>query len=315
MLSCLTCADFSDCRTTSSCQNQKLPSADASNPTARLALADVINQFDRSKQRPLRHNCRAAEAASHTHHVIASDSARDSIQSPHQQGRLADADLAIAAHCAHAAQAHHQAPAEASAAVSQSAARPAPTVGQDEVTSVSSSVALSVDTLRATPLPTSHLNVQTAAAAAASEPAAAAFIAGCTAAESASGCAAAETASLKTAAAAVIKPQSAAARSVAETDNNRPAGSIVGQMDLPLTATLAQAEMPLTKALVQSSGTGCEDVLQMSEVRQAMGRGRQRNCWVSRSFRGNAQSSCTLQLLSKTQHGVSIKVYDWSDSF
>ena len=170
-----------------------------------------------------------------------------------------------------------------------------------------------MDTLPAKAPPTSHLDVRTAAAAAASEPAAAAFTSGCTAAESASERAAAETA--KAAPAAVIKPQNAAAWSAAETDSNRPAGSSGGQIDLPLRAALVQAEMPLTKALVQSSGTGCEDVLQMSEECQATSRVRKRDSWVSRSFRGKAQSSCTLQLLSKTQRGVSIKVHDWCDSF
>ena len=67
--------------------------------------------------------------------------------------------------------------------------------------------------------------------------------------------------------------------------------------------------MPLTKAVVQCSGTGCEDVLQMSkERRQLSGRVKQRETWVSRSFRGKAQSSCTLQLLQKVQCSVSIKV-------
>lgn len=85
-------------------------------------------------------------------------------------------------------------------------------------------------------------------------------------------------------------------------------------MALPQTTTLVQAELPLVKALVQSSGTGCEDVLQMSEERRGVGRVRQRDSWVSRSFRGKAQSSCTLQLLHKAQQGVSIKVCAWFDS-
>lgn len=67
-------------------------------------------------------------------------------------------------------------------------------------------------------------------------------------------------------------------------------------------------DMPIVKTLVQCSGTGCEDVLEMCARASPASRVRQREIWVSRSFRGPAHSSCTLQLLHKTQSGVSIKV-------
>ncbi|KAL0039818.1 hypothetical protein WJX77_008866 [Trebouxia sp. C0004] len=67
-------------------------------------------------------------------------------------------------------------------------------------------------------------------------------------------------------------------------------------------------DMPVVKALVQCSGTGCEDVLVMCERAEPACRVRQRDSWVSRSFRGEAHSSCTLQLLHKNQTGICIKV-------
>ena len=67
-------------------------------------------------------------------------------------------------------------------------------------------------------------------------------------------------------------------------------------------------DMPVVKALVQCSGTGCEDVLLMCEKAKPASRVRQRDSWVSRSFRGEAHSSCTLQLLHKHQRGICIKV-------
>lgn len=67
-------------------------------------------------------------------------------------------------------------------------------------------------------------------------------------------------------------------------------------------------DVPIVKTLVQCSGTGCEDVLEMCARGRPASRVRQRETWVSRSFRGAAHSSCTLQLLHKTQSGVSIKV-------
>ena len=67
-------------------------------------------------------------------------------------------------------------------------------------------------------------------------------------------------------------------------------------------------EMPVVKALVQCSGTGCEDVLLMCERAKPACRVGQRDSWVSRSFRGEAHSSCTLQLLHKHQRGICIKV-------
>lgn len=71
----------------------------------------------------------------------------------------------------------------------------------------------------------------------------------------------------------------------------------------------AQTDMSIVKALVQCSGTGCEDILEMRETAKPARRVRQRDSWVSRSFRGAAHSSCTLQLLHKTQSSVSIKVW------
>ena len=112
------------------------------------------------------------------------------------------------------------------------------------------------------------------------------------------GHAAAESTSPETAAEAGSIPARTPAASIANLSKGWSAGS-----------GLRQAEVPLTKALVQCSGTGCEDVLEMSkEHRQLSGRVRQRDTWVSRSFRGKAQSSCTLQLLQKVQRGVNIKV-------
>jgi len=68
------------------------------------------------------------------------------------------------------------------------------------------------------------------------------------------------------------------------------------------------SDMPVVKALVQCSGTGCEDVLVMCERAKPACRVKQRDSWVSRSFRGEAHSSCTLQLLHKNQRGICIKV-------
>jgi len=67
-------------------------------------------------------------------------------------------------------------------------------------------------------------------------------------------------------------------------------------------------DMPVVKALVQCSGTGCQDVLVMCEGAKPACKVRQRDSWVSRSFRGEAHSSCTLQLLHKNQRGICIKV-------
>ena len=67
-------------------------------------------------------------------------------------------------------------------------------------------------------------------------------------------------------------------------------------------------DMPVVKALVQCSGTGCKDVLVMCKRAKPASRVRQRDSWVSRSFRGEAHSSCTLQLLHKNQRGICIKV-------
>ena len=66
--------------------------------------------------------------------------------------------------------------------------------------------------------------------------------------------------------------------------------------------------MPVVKALVQCSGTGCQDVLVMCQRAKPASRVRQPDSWVSRSFRGEAHSSCTLQLLHKNQTGICIKV-------
>ena len=88
-----------------------------------------------------------------------------------------------------------------------------------------------------------------------------------------------------------------AGASAMESSNSRQAGSSLGR-----------AEVPLTKALVQSSGTGCEDVLEVSDEWRPFRRVRQQDSWVSRSVRRQMESSCTLQLLHKSQHGVSIKV-------
>ncbi len=68
-------------------------------------------------------------------------------------------------------------------------------------------------------------------------------------------------------------------------------------------------DMPVVKALVQSSETGCEDVLAMCERAKPACSVRQRDSWVSRSFRGEAHSSCTLQLLHKNQRGRKRKAY------
>lgn len=68
-------------------------------------------------------------------------------------------------------------------------------------------------------------------------------------------------------------------------------------------------DMPVVKALVQCSGAGCEDVLVMCERAKPASRVRQRDSWVSRSFRGEAHSSCTLQMLHKNQTGICIKVH------
>lgn len=71
----------------------------------------------------------------------------------------------------------------------------------------------------------------------------------------------------------------------------------------------AQTDMSIVKALVQCSGTGCEDILEMRETAKPARRVRRRDSWVSRSFRGAAHSSCTLQLLHRSQSSVSIKVW------
>lgn len=222
--------------------------------------------------------------------------------------------MAVAAQHTRPTTAHDWPPVKPTAALAQSPASLTSPKARDESTS-GLPAALSLDSLASEPLPTPHV-----AAAAAAAPTAAALTAGCTTDESASGHAPADEAadeaasSLITAAGTVLKPQSAAARSAAKTENSQPAGPRVGQMDVPPTTTLMQAETPLVTALVQSSGTGCQDVLEMSEERPGWGRVRQRDSWVSRSFRGKAQSSCTLQLLSKTQHGMSIKVCAWFDA-
>jgi hypothetical protein len=67
-------------------------------------------------------------------------------------------------------------------------------------------------------------------------------------------------------------------------------------------------DMPVVKALVQCSGTCCQDVLVMCEGAKPACKVRQRDSWVSRSFRGEVHSSCTLQLLHKNQRGICIKV-------
>ncbi len=67
-------------------------------------------------------------------------------------------------------------------------------------------------------------------------------------------------------------------------------------------------DMPVVKALVQCSGTGCEDVLVMCTRAKPACKVMQRDSWVSRSFRGEGHSSCTLQLLHQNQTGICIKV-------
>ena len=242
---------------------------------------------------------------------MANNSAGASSRSPHQQEGLAvkDSCMAIALQHSHATIAHDWSVAEA--ALSHSVAGPVSTAARDEVTSASSA-ALSVDRRPHEPLPASRVGPLMVDAASALGPAEAT---GCADGESASGHPVADSSSLDTAADLVIKPHSAAtAGSAAKTHKSWPAGSSLGQTDMLSTEALVQVDMPLTKALVQSSGTGCEDVLEMSEEHWAVGRVRQRESWVSRSFRGKVHSSCTLQLLSKTQHGVSIKVNTWFDS-
>lgn len=322
VLSCPSLADFPCCRTNASHQAARLPLGDSTNQTARASLADVLTHINRPKQMPL--NSYAAKAARLPYSVMSNTSAGDSGQFLNrQEGLITDSNMAIAVQHSHATTACDWPSVKLTAAPSHSPASLA-SPKADEATSELPAAA-SMHSLAAKPLPTSHVEARMAATAAAvdSEPTAAST-SGCTAADSESQHAAAESesqhaaaeaaSSLPTAAATVIKPHSAAARSAAETDNSQPAGSKVGQMGLPLTTTLMQAELPLVKALVQSSGTGCEDVLQMSKERLAVGKVRARDSWVSHSFRGKAQSSCTLQLLHKTQHGVSIKVWAWIDS-
>ena len=316
VLLCPGLADFPSCRTNASHHAARLPLADASNQIARLSLADVRTHIHRPKQRLLPQKHCAAKAARLPHSVTSDTSAGDSGRGPNQQKLIpADSNMAIAAQHTHGTTTAHDWPSEKlTAAPCHSPASLASPKASDEATS-ELPAAVSMHSLAAKPLPTSHVEARMAATAAAvvSEPTVAST-SGCTAADSESQHAAADSesqhaaSSLPTAAATVIKPSSTAARSAAETDNSRPAGSKVGQMGLPHTTSLVQAELPLVKALVQSSGTGCEDVLQFSKERPAIGRVRMRDSWVSRGFQGNAQSSCTVQLLHKTQHGVSIKV-------
>ena len=67
-------------------------------------------------------------------------------------------------------------------------------------------------------------------------------------------------------------------------------------------------DMPVVKRLVQSSGAGCKDVLELSSEK-VLG-SRKRDCWVTRSFQGRTESSCTLQL--KRGHLTNITVKVWA---
>lgn len=313
---------------------------------ASLPFAEVQNQLHQSKQQPLRHKRGAAQTATATHNHVTKGSAENSSQPPHQQESLMSTatQMAAAVQQSHAAVASSVAEA---AFESHSVARLASTAAQPEVTPASSA-AQSEDNLPATALPTFHVGPLCmspaasasglSAAESASQHAAAESASPRSAPESASQPTAAETApqhalddsaSLHTAACATGQSQSSAAGSMPQANRswrssaraglvqgNLPLTKALGQTDMPQTKALVQTDMPLikalvqrdmplTKALVQSSGTGCEDVLEMSE---AVSRVRQRDSWVSRSFRGKVQSSCTLQLRSKSQHGVSVKV-------
>lgn len=224
---------------------------------------------------------------------------------------LADGQMASAVQQSHATVAPSMA--EAAAMLQLVPRLLSPRAAQAAVTSASSA-AVSVDNLPTKALLTSHVGPQMSAAAsgvsaAESAPertAAAESASKPTAAESASQPAAVESvprhaldkSAFEPGACAMGKPQSTAAGVMAEANRGWSAR-----------AGLVQTDMPLTKALVQSSGTGCEDILEMS---QTVSRVRQRDSWVSRSFRGKVQSSCTLQLQSQAQHGVSIKVLSFS---
>lgn len=66
-------------------------------------------------------------------------------------------------------------------------------------------------------------------------------------------------------------------------------------------------DMPLVKRLVQSSGAGCKDVLELSS-KKVWG-SRKRDCWVTRSFQGRTESSCTLLLKRGHLTNITIKVW------
>ena len=202
----------------------------------------------------------------------------------------ADAHMTMAVQQSHATAASSVAEA---AAKSPSVARLASTAAQADATSASLA-AQPVYTLPAKVLPTTHVAPCMLPAESASQRAAAEAASQPMAAVSAARHVADEAASLDTASGSMPE---------ANTGCSTRAGLM--QSDMPLAKALVQTHLPLTKALVQSSGTGCEDILEMSEP---VSRVRQRDSWVTRSFRGNVQSSCTLQLQCKAQHGVSIKV-------
>lgn len=96
--------------------------------------------------------------------------------------------------------------------------------------------------------------------------------------------------------------------SVASKAELESASAGAAKADEPAHAPEQLVDLPVVKALVQCSGTGCEDVLVMCKRAKPACRVGQRHSWVSRSFRGEAHSSCTLQLLHKNQTGICIKV-------